>query len=79
MDPIETIVTAARKQEVVSITYTKKNGETKSYDVEPYSQRGMALCMFDVNEGTIKKFNLDGIMSAESTGTTFSPRWDIEL
>lgn len=79
MGPIEVIVEAARKQEIVEVLYTKKNGETKSYTCEPYSQRGDALFMFDTSEGKIKQFKIEGIMSATSTGSTFSPRWDVEL
>jgi hypothetical protein len=80
MGPIEVIVEAARKQEMVNIVYSKVNGETKSYsDLEPYSQRGNCLCLYDSNAGSIKYFKIDGIVSAESTGNTYSPRWDVEL
>lgn len=80
---------AAIGERVMTIRYTKiTTGETKSYDVEPYSFRTehtrvgvrRMLYAYDVNEGTIKKFVFANISDADfDPDRKYTPRWEVEI
>ncbi|MFA5760008.1 MAG: hypothetical protein WC942_11735 [Clostridia bacterium] len=73
------VMESGRDNKLCEIQYTKTNGESKSYTLEPYSVRGDYFFGYDVNEGTIKKFLIANITYAQKTDESFSPRWNVEF
>ena len=83
-----TLRDAALKHRVVRITYKKTTtGEVNVYQIEPYSFRYLrmnvgvrkSLFGFDVKEKRIKSFAMRNITKIEMTGSSFPPRWPIEI
>lgn len=79
---------SAVAKKVLKITYKKSTtGETKKYEVEPYSfsyvkQGGglkKALYAWDINENKIKYFVVKNIMKAEMTDRPFECRFPIKI
>jgi len=84
-----TLANAARSQNIVKLTYTKLNGATNNYEVEPYSYRsripqrtgypGIYLFAYDASDNRIKSFLVDRITSAEMLPLQYDAKWLIEL
>jgi len=74
---------AAENRNVAKIRYQKKEGKTKSYEIEPYSYRRFNrkkyLFGHDKGDDRIKMFLMKNIKSANVTEDTFDPRHPIEI
>ena len=80
MAEIDSIGAAARENKVVRMEYQKKNGDMKTYFIEPYSIRdGDYLFGFNREKGHIEKYIIGNIISASETDETFEPRWEVEF
>ena len=76
----EQIVLGARTNSVVRIIYTKVNGDTLTYYIEPYSVRDdKYLFGFNREKNHIEKYIMSNISDAEVTDQTFTPRWEVEI
>lgn len=76
---IRVLVKAGQSQHLVEMTYTKKNGDTKDYTVEPYEFKEGFFWGWDIREGTIKKFFALNIQSATISDITFAPRFPVNF
>jgi len=83
---LETIAEAARNLYMVEFTYTRNDGYTGTYEVEPYSVRagfpGPNIYLFAYNpvKGRIHSFIVDRITAPRILeGQTFIPRWQVEF
>ncbi len=79
---LQSIQDAMLDRETLFISYRKPDGRIYDYEVEPYEvkQKGKTRCLYgyDVDEGTIKCFNIRRILRADTTGDNFRPRWRIK-
>lgn len=77
-----TIERCATMSSRVQFTYTNLQGETKVYDVEPYSyryRRGIVyLYAFDPSDDTIKSFFVHKIKNIKRS-RLFTPKWVVEI
>lgn len=79
MDPEQLIIEAGQQLKLIDITYQKKNGDVKTYTLEPYSFRGNKFFGWDIFEDTIKAFLVEGLISAAITEVDFTPRYIVEF
>jgi predicted DNA-binding transcriptional regulator YafY len=65
----------------VIMDYESPSGETKTYELEPYSYRngGMKFFGFDKLAKCIKGFDTTRIIRVEETQKTFKAQWPVEL
>lgn len=83
------LAAAARDLRMVRIVYTRLDGATYDYELEPYSYRvkvpqrvgypEVYLFAYHPEDATIKSFLVDRIAMAEPLDYTFEPRWLVEL
>ncbi len=78
---MKSIEGALRRSEILALEYVDVKGKRSSREVEPYSlslEKGelMAYCL--IGQG-IRNFKLSRIIQADSTGVTFTPRWDRQI
>ena len=80
---LDVIAEEARAHRTVLIEDRKKDGTEESREVEPYSIRegreGDLLVFFCLKRGATRSLLLDNILSAEPTGRSFEPRYEMEL
>lgn len=72
---------AAAARHTVIIDYVSSEGETKIYEVQPYSYRneGRKFFGYDLLAKSIKGFKTEEIIRAEETTKSFEPKWPVEL
>lgn len=82
-DVIDLIAEEARANRTVVVEAREKDGSVEVREIEPYSirpgkdeDRLMFHCL--VRDGT-RSILLSNLISAEPTGRTFEPRYDVEL
>jgi predicted DNA-binding transcriptional regulator YafY len=82
-DALEVITTEARAHRTVLIDGRKKDGTEESREVEPYSVREGKdedlLVFFCLKRQETRSLLLSNILSAEPTGNSFEPRYEVEL
>lgn len=80
---LDVIAEQARAHRTVLIEGRKKDGTEESREVEPYSIRkgreGDLLVFFCLKREATRSLLLDNILSAEPTGRSFEPRYEVEL
>jgi predicted DNA-binding transcriptional regulator YafY len=73
----------ARAHRTVLIEGRKKDGTEERREVEPYSiregQDGDLLVFFCLKRDATRSLLVDNILSAEPTGSSFEPRYEVEL
>jgi predicted DNA-binding transcriptional regulator YafY len=83
MDPIETIVEAARRRQTVIITAREKDGSVGTREVEPYSLRskgeGALFFAWCLTRNRIRSWYLNNVLTAEVTGKVYAPRFPVEF
>ena len=82
--PMELITSEARANRTVTITARKKDGSIVVREVEPYSLRIGAngnpnLYYFCLLRNDLRNTRVSDILSATATGSSFTPRWPVEL
>lgn len=80
-EPMDVIRSAAKKLKVVYLEYESPSTGKYSVDrpVEPYEIKDGYFWGYDRNEGSIKKFALEGILGATITQFSYSPRWPVKI
>jgi predicted DNA-binding transcriptional regulator YafY len=80
---LDVIAGEARAHRTVLIEGRKKDGTEESREVEPYSigegREGHLLVFFCLKRGATRSLLLDNVLSAEPTGRSFEPRYEVEL
>jgi hypothetical protein len=77
---LATLRASARGRKLVNIVYTRlQDGETKSYDVEPYEIKEGWFWGFHVDHGSIEKYWFDNISEARPTNIKFTPKFPIKI
>jgi predicted DNA-binding transcriptional regulator YafY len=83
---MDVIVAEAREQRTVSLTARELDGSVETREVEPYSLRPGGqdrpeprLFYYCLEKDGTRNTYVSNIISAEPTGQSFTPRWDIEL
>lgn len=82
--PLETIKFAAVNHLCIEITYIKENASQQNYLIEPYSLRRskngrIILYAVKHSSGDVRAFRLDRIQSANTSTTTFTPKFSVEI
>jgi len=73
---------AANGLRVVRFDYTKKDGTTNTYEVEPYKVEGVYVWARKTTEpsGTgIRKFFIENVENIRILETVYVPCWDVEI
>lgn len=85
MNSMDVIIQEARASRTVVISAAEADGSIETREIEPYSirqggpgkpDRLMGWCL--LREAT-RSWTVSNILSAAATGTSFKPRWPIEL
>ena len=85
MNPMSVIADEARANRTVVIVARESNGTVETREIEPYSTRpgapgkGERLFGYCLVREALRSWTISNIQSAEPTGRSFSPRWDVEL
>jgi predicted DNA-binding transcriptional regulator YafY len=82
-DVLEVIAGEARANRTVLIEGRKKDGTEESREIEPYSIRegkdDDILFFFCLKRQDTRSLLVSNILSAEPTGNSFEPRYEVEL
>jgi predicted DNA-binding transcriptional regulator YafY len=82
-DVLEVIAEEARANRTVLIEGRKKDGSEESREIEPYSIRegkdDDVLVFFCLKRQNTRSLLVSNILSAEPTGNSFEPRYEVEL
>jgi len=82
-DVLEVIAQEARANRTVLIEGRKKDGSEESREIEAYSIRegkdDDVLVFFCLKRQNTRSLLLSNILSAEPTGNSFEPRYEVEL
>lgn len=82
-DVLDVIAEEARANRTVVIEGRRKDGTEESREIEPYSIRegkgDDVLVFFCLKRQATRSLLVSNILSAESTGNSFEPRYDVEL
>lgn len=72
---------AAQNNNTILLEYESPRTGKYSADreVEPYEIKEGFLWAYDIIDGSIKKFHLDGILSVQRTENEFYPRWPVQI
>lgn len=82
-DVLEVIAEEARANRTVLIEGRRKDGTEESREIEPYSIRegkdDDVLVFFCLKRQNTRSLLVSNILSAEPTGNSFEPRYEVEL
>jgi len=82
-EALDVVVEEARAHRTVVIEAAEKDGSVETREVEPYSiRRGPEedrLIYYCHKRNGTRSVLLSNLLSAESTGRSFVPRYDVEL
>jgi predicted DNA-binding transcriptional regulator YafY len=82
-DVLKVIAEEARANRTVLIEGRKKDGSEESREIEPYSIRegkdDDVLVFFCLKRQNTRSLLVSNILSAEPTGNSFEPRYEVEL
>lgn len=82
-DVLGVIAEEARANRTVQIEGRKKDGSEESREIEPYSIRegkdDDVLVFFCLKRQSTRSLLVSNILSAEPTGNSFEPRYEVEL
>lgn len=82
-DVLGVIAEEARANRTVLIEGRKKDGSEESREIEPYSIRegkdDDVLVFFCLKRQNTRSLLVSNILSAEPTGNSFEPRYEVEL
>lgn len=82
-DFLELVVEEARAHRTVVIEAAEKDGSVEPREIEPYSIRPGPeedrLIYYCLKRNGTRSVLLANLLSAEPTGRTFEPRYDVEL
>ena len=70
---------SARNNTILSLTYKAKDGKVSYRSVEPYEIKDGGLFAYDIAKGSIRKFLISSILSAESQDAKFNPRYPVQI
>jgi len=72
---------AARERRVCELDYYSELKDEETFDrlVEPYEIKGGYFWAYDINDGSIKRFTVEGVTGLRLTEQRFSPRWPIKI
>jgi predicted DNA-binding transcriptional regulator YafY len=82
-DVLDVIAEEARANRTVVIEGRRKDGTEESREIEPYSIRegkeDDVLVFFCLKRQATRSLLVSNILSAEPTGNSFEPRYEVEL
>jgi predicted DNA-binding transcriptional regulator YafY len=82
-DSLDLVVEEARAHRTVVIEAAEKDGSVETREIEPYSirpgQEEDRLIYYCLKRNGTRSVLLANLLTAEPTGRTFEPRYDVEL